>query len=151
MSEIATTAACSSAQLQTPGRRLARAGAYLQLGPLIGAAATIVRVIQAFNVLAADKISDPRELSGKVAGALLCFWGGLAVGLIGLFLVGTSLLTSRYRARWIFWLLVAYGVLFLCALNIGSLIGVAILVYCLTHRRDLLNGKAPSTNQSDEP
>jgi len=120
------------------GKRLSKAGAWLQFGPLIGVAGTVVAIIRAFDVLREAGIQDPRVLSAKVADALLYAWIGLTVGLVGLLLIATALFVSRYRAVWIFWLLVFYAVVFLTSFPIGSMIGLAIFYYCLTHRAEFL-------------
>ncbi|HSI14422.1 MAG TPA: MotA/TolQ/ExbB proton channel family protein [Chthoniobacter sp.] len=120
------------------GKALAVVGAVLQLGPVIGVMATSIGMLHSFGVLAQENVSDPRALAGKMGEVLIFTLLGFLVGLIGLILIFVALVRSQYRARWLYWILVADGFLYQIAFPIGSLVGIGLLVYCFTHRAEFL-------------
>ena len=121
------------------GRSLAKIGAFLQLGPLIGLAATGIGMIHSFNTLEKANATDPRELAGKVGEVLIFTAIGFTLGLIGLAIIFTALFTTPYRSRWIFWLLLIEGMLLLLAFPVGTVLGVLICLYCLTHKAEFFS------------
>jgi hypothetical protein len=100
-------------------------------------------MFRAFNTLAANNISDPRALSGNIATVLIATTIGLFVSLIGLVLICLALFVSRYREPWFYWFLVIYGITLLIAFPVGTVLGVMLLVYCVTNKAEFLSPRPP--------
>lgn len=90
-------------QNTTLGKKLALTGAFLQLGPVIGAAGTFIGMMRAFDTLAtAPGISNPERLSSDIRVVLIATVAGLILSVIGLILLGIALFGCSYRAEWFF-------------------------------------------------
>ena len=124
------------------GKMLAKVGAWMQMAPLIGVAATIIGTLRAFKGLRSAGINDPRALAGQIGEVLIYTWIGLCIGQVGLLLIGIALLTTGYRARWIFWLLMIYAALLLWSFPIGSAVSIALLYYGFTHRSEFFKSES---------
>ena len=127
------------------GKALALTGAFLQLGPIVGMVGTTIGMMHAFKTLeSSNGISDPQRLSANISEVLIATVVGLGLSLTGLVLICIALFASRYRAPWFFWFLVIYGAILLCGFPVGTVIGIIILVYCLTNKAQFL-----SVNESE--
>jgi hypothetical protein len=127
-------------QKPIPGRKLALIGAWLQLGPVIGAAGAALGMMRAIGTLAeAPGVSDPQRFSADIGEVLIATAAGLVLSVVGLVLVCIALFGYRYRAEWFFWFLVIYGALLLLGFPVGSVVGLVFLVFCLTRRHEFLN------------
>jgi MotA/TolQ/ExbB proton channel family len=115
-------------------------GAFLQIGPLIGALATTIGIRRAFQVLetSGPGISDPHFASAPIGDVLITTVVGLLLGLLGIVFLGIALVRRRYRAEWFFWFLIIYGGLLLFGFPVGTAIGIFFLVYCLPRRHEFL-------------
>jgi hypothetical protein len=154
-SERHTTNMTTPLKATSNGRTLAMVGTFLQLGPSIWIIA-YVSVIFRLLALAGEVphstsqagLAGVTELVRTVSGiyskmlsiygdALLLVLIGLVAGLVGLILLSVALVSFRYRAEWFFWFLVVYGVVLLGAFPcFGAAIGIFLIVYCLTKRRE---------------
>ena len=129
------------------GKTLALTGAFLQLGPVIGAAGSAIGMMRAFDTLAASSgHSDPERLSASIGEVLSATALGLGLSVIGLVLVGIALFGCRYRAAWFFWFLVVYGGILLIGFPIGTIVGGVFLVFCITHKHDFLPPDEPTNH-----
>lgn len=131
----------------TTGRYLAIIGACMQAGPLIGLVGTVIGMKKAFDSLGSSGIGDPSQLSNSIGWVLIATVIGILVGLIGAVLVFVSLLGFRYRAEWFFWFLVIYGAISLLSFPVGTVTGIAFLVYGITNRTQFF----PTSAQSQPP
>jgi hypothetical protein len=132
-------------QTSNRGRTLALTGAFLQLGPVIGAAGTAIGMLRAFETLESSGAADPQRLSANIGEVLISTAIGLGFGLVGMILICVALFSSQYRAPWLFWFLVIYGGISLCAYPGGTILGIIILVFCLTRRHEFLTPSAPKS------
>ncbi len=121
-----------------PGKALALAGAVLQLGPVIGVLGTVAGTMRAFQTLGSRGIDNPRQLAAAMSIVLCATAAGAVLGLVGLILLLVSVFGCRYRAPWLFWFLVIYGGVMVFAYPVGTIIGAALLVICLTCRDQFL-------------
>lgn len=126
------------------GKYLAIIGACMQAGPLIGLIGTVIGMRQAFDNLGSSGVGDTAQLSNSIGTVLIATVIGIVVGLVGVVLIFVSLLRCRYRAAWFFWFLVIYGAISLLAFPVGTVIGIAFLVYSITNRSQFLAASAPS-------
>lgn len=85
---------------QVPGRTLARIGAWLQLGPVLGMIGTAVGMMRAFATLKTSQSGDPAVLSGAIGEVLLSTALGIAAAAIGFFFLLTAVTVYRFRPRW---------------------------------------------------
>ena len=131
----------SAVRKSDPGKTLAITGAVLLFGPLIGLLGTVAGMMGAFQTLGDKGIAHPKMLAASVQITLLATAGGMVLGLIGVILLIISLFNCRYRATWFFWYLVIYGGLIMFGFPIGTIIGVALLGFCLTHKDEFLSRK----------
>ena len=135
-------------QKTSPGRKLALTGAWLQLGPVIGAAGAAIGMMRAFTTLAeAPGVSDPQRLSANISEVLIATAAGLVLSVVGLILLCIALFGYRYRAEWFFWFLVIYGAILLLGFPVGTVVGLVFLVFCLTRRHEFLN-RSPATGST---
>lgn len=125
------------------GKALAIAGAFLQCGPLLGIAGTVLGMVGAFHNLGDTGISDPKLLSASVSVTLTATVIGMAAGALGMILLAVAIFACRYRARWLFWFLVNYSILLLAGFPIGTVIGIAVIISCVA-RKDQFLGAAPA-------
>jgi biopolymer transport protein ExbB/TolQ len=95
------------------GRKLAKIGAWMQLALLIGVAGSVIGMMRAFDALeaAAPGVGDPTRLSAAIGNVLWSTLAGIVISFIGGVLICIALLSSRYRARWLFWFLILDGFL----------------------------------------
>lgn len=128
------------------GKTLAVTGALLQLGPVVGLLGTLIGMMGAFRTLGSGGIAEPQHLGANIGVVLCATAAGLALGLMGLVLLCIALFSCCYRAEWFFWFLVIYGGILLCGFPVGTVLGIIILVYCLTHRAQFLTRINPLRN-----
>jgi len=121
------------------GKNLAIMGLVLQLGPYIGLLITIFGVTNTFS--AHKEPTDLKMFSAEMTHDLIPTWVGLICGLLGIVLIFISLVSYRYRAQWFFWFLMIYGTLSLFMYPIGTVIGLALLVFCLTYRKEFFRNE----------
>jgi len=78
-----------SAGLETQRPRLERfmptLGTIITAAPMLGILGTVTGIIRAFNVLSDKALTDPAEIAGPIAEALLTTVAGLVVALVVLF------------------------------------------------------------------
>jgi len=118
------------------GKKLAITGAVLQLGPLFGLIGTVIGMLSAFQTMGADGVGDSEALAGDISFALITTAIGLCIGLIGLVLMLIALFKSKYRALWFFWFLSVISILMLLRFPAGTIIGISLLIYLITHRNE---------------
>lgn len=131
----------SDSQTDNAGKALALAGAFLQCGPLIGLIGTFVGMRRAFQTLGSSGIAQPSQVAAAIDTVLIVTAAGFVLGIIGLLLFLISHFSYRYRAPWVFNFLVIYGAVLLFAFPIGTIIGIALLVFCFTHKDEFLSRK----------
>ena len=124
------------------GRKIALWGAWLQLGLVFGLGGTIIGMISAFEKIAGNQPADPAMLADDMSFALITTAIGLIPGLVGLVLLGIALFGKKYRATWFFWFLVVYGALLAVSYPIGTIIGVALIIYLVWNKDEFLRRKS---------
>jgi biopolymer transport protein ExbB len=125
------------------GKSVALTGLILLLfGPMSGLLGTVIGMMSAFHTLGSNGIGDPKSLATNIGVVLWATVLGLTLGLIGMVLIFISLFLSRYRAPWFFWFLVIDGALMLFTFPIGTVIGTALLAYCLIHKDEFLGAQS---------
>jgi len=98
----------------------------------------------AFSSLGSSGIGDRERLSVAIGDTLIATAIGLSVGIIGVMLIAVSVLVFRYRTPWIFWFSIIISILFLLVIPIGTIMGIVILIYSITHRNEFLAPSAPA-------
>jgi hypothetical protein len=95
------------------GRKLAKVGAWMQLALLIGVVGSVIGMMRAFDALeaATPGIKEPGGISAAIGYVLWFTFVGLVISFIGGILICIALLSSRYRAPWLFWFLILDGFL----------------------------------------
>lgn len=116
-------------------------GAFFQLGPLLGLTGTVIGMVHAFITLSSSSTSDPQRLSANMGNALIATTIGLGFCLVGLVFINIALFGMHYRAPWFFWFLMVYGGVLLLGFPVGTVMGVALLAFCLMRKEEFL---APS-------
>lgn len=124
------------------GFGFAIAGAILQIFPVQCLFGTIARAVRTFAD-SAPQFGDPSRLSALIGEALIAINTGMLVALVGAMLILIAIYGKRYRAPWLFWLLIILGVVYLPALPLGSLIGLAFLIVAIATRKTLLRPTLP--------
>ncbi|MFN0079309.1 MAG: MotA/TolQ/ExbB proton channel family protein [Prosthecobacter sp.] len=91
--------------------KLAKAGAWLQLLPVVGTIGTVLGMLNAFSALTAKAMTegagDPAELSAAIGEVLISTALGFFGGMIGCVILGVAVFVQRNQPRWvrvIFWL-----------------------------------------------
>jgi len=131
-------------QSPNSGKYLAIIGACLQAGPLIGQFIAVVGTRKAFASINSNGIVDTTLLNSSIGDVMVATTAGTIVGLIGVILIIISLFACRYRAAWFYWFLIIYGVISLLAFPIGTVVGIAFLVYSRTNRSQFFAPTQPS-------
>ncbi len=129
-----------------PGHRLAQIGAWMQLGPFIGLAGTVVGMVRAFDQihdLKPGSVLAPSDLSSAMGLALYTTAIGLIFATIGAGLVLFAALKQGYRAEWLFWFLIIVGGIYVLLFPVGLIIGVPFLVTALSKRVEFLRPCCP--------
>jgi hypothetical protein len=87
--------------------KLAKAGAWLQLLPVVGIIGTVLGMTHAFSTLSTDGVGDPSKLSAAIGEVLIStalgFWGGM----IGFVCLGVAVFIQGNQPRWVkvlFWI-----------------------------------------------
>ncbi len=132
-----------------PGKTLALVGAWLQLGPLLGMAVTIIGMMRAFQTMGETGVKDPSAISAAVGQVLVSTFAGLFVGLIGAVMILLAVFRSGYRAEWVFWLLIILGCLYLPAFPVGTMIGTSFLITAFMRRTEFLRSAQTVKGRSD--
>jgi hypothetical protein len=118
------------------GKRLAIAGLVLQLGPIIGFAATIIGMVRAFNKLASGGLGRPEALAEDIGLAIIGTAIGLSVGIVGLVLIFVALIKFKYRERWFYWVMMGMSMWWLVGFPVGTVLGILTVVYLVSNRRE---------------
>ena len=124
---------------QVIGKKLAIIGLILQLGPYIGLLITAFGMLQTFSHKTAT--TDINILSSEISHVIIATLVGLIFGLLGIVMIFISLLRYRYRAEWFFWLLTIYGTLNLFVFPLGTIPGLALLIFCITNRKEFFRNE----------
>ena len=128
----------SGAQNNPTGKVLAITGCVCLFGPILGLLGSVAMMALAFHTLGPNGISDPRMLAANVGAMLWVTVAGMVLMLIGVVLVTVSLIGCRYRAPWFFWFLVIDGAMLLFGFPVGTVVGLALLIFCFMQREEFL-------------
>ena len=122
---------------------MAKTGAWLQSGMLVGMAVTAFHMIRAFRELQESDAADPSRLSFAI-GDTLAFTGiGLVVAAVGWLLILVAVTAGRYRERWVFWFTMILGGGLSMALPPVLIITFAPILYCGLRAKEFLPKRAP--------
>ena len=122
--------------LESKGKPFALAGAFLQLGWIVGIAGAFFGMHMARHALANNTASNPQELAHSINVTLICTSIGFALCFAGFVFICIAFFGSRYRGRWFFWFLIDYGVILLLAYPVGSAIGICMILFAILRRRE---------------
>jgi flagellar motor component MotA len=128
----------------TKGRTLALTGAWLQLGPLFGLFGSVIGMISAFQTMGEGGMGKPEALAEDIHFALITTAIGLVVGLVGLILMLIALFKFKYKEKWFFWFLIVISILMLPRVPAGTIIGMGLLIYLITHRNEFKTETDPA-------
>ena len=124
------------------GRKIALWGAWLQLGLVFGLGGTVIGMINAFEKIAENGTGDPTLLANDISFALITTAIGLIPALLGLVFLGIALFGMKYRSLWFFWFLIIYSGLWALNFPIGTIIGVALIIYLIWNKDEFLKRKS---------
>ena len=115
------------------GALLAKTGAWMQSIQILGWAITVWNMMRAFEVLGKSHANQP-ALGDATSGLLYALSAGYAVGILGCVFLTLAITRYHYRARWVFWFLVTYGVLL-------TPFGIFFLIFCVLKQREFLRSQ----------
>ncbi|MFW5882990.1 MAG: MotA/TolQ/ExbB proton channel family protein [Verrucomicrobiota bacterium] len=136
---------------ETPGRKLALWGAWLQLGGVLGILATVVGMLSAFGTASESGATSAQLLAEEISAALFTAYIGFFIALAGFILIAIAVFAKKYRSPWLFWFLLIYAallVLNVAAFPVGALLGAALIIFLVIKRQEFLNAK---DSRSDPP
>ncbi len=117
------------------GRKFAIAGAWLQLGKVVGLITLVSAWTQTMKIISMRGAEDPAKMAEALSQAVRPAMIGSLTGLIGAILLFVALFAQKYRAKWFYWFMMIYSILSLIAFPVGTLIGIICLVY-MTKRKE---------------
>ncbi|GAA5144137.1 hypothetical protein GCM10023213_33590 [Prosthecobacter algae] len=120
------------------GRDLARVGAWLQVGLVIGMVMTVGGMVRAFRLVGAAEVADPAKLSAAIGEVLIYIMVGVVMSLVGAVLMLVAVYSSGYRAQWLFWMLLGLGVVYALAFPVGTVVGAVLIITALAKNQELL-------------
>ena len=126
------------------GRQLATAATIVQSATVVGLIAFGVLVIDVFQRITASGVADPALMARGIGNAAVPFLVAGAVGTAGLIAAFVAAL-ARYRARWFFWWSLALALVHLTFVPIGTVLGLAWIVYLLRKRAEFLSAVPPES------
>ena len=130
------------------GKSLAVLGVSLQLALVVCGTISVNHLILAFQRTAATSSPSPESLAVEVQHASTFSAVGAVLGIVGMGLILLTLFRFRYRARWY------YGVLWPCAcvwllmFPIGTILGIAMMVYLVNHKAEFYGAPLGGLSQS---
>lgn len=123
-------------------RSLALIGAFLQLSGFVGLLTTWHRFAEAQGMLDLSAPDVDRvtlslgAMTQKLGSATDLFLLGLGAALLGIIFFIIAIMGGRYRRPWAFWFACVYGGLLMLIFPLGTLAGLNLLIYALSHRRE---------------
>ena len=127
-------------QMNRKGKNLARIGVLLQLGLLIGFGVTLVGMMMTFTDISAGKPVDQNAIAAQISVAFSVMGIGMIFALIGAVLILLALCAAKYRAPRFYRDLWAISVLWIIAVPLGTVLGILMMIYLATHRREFMEG-----------
>ena len=122
------------------GKTFAILGTAFQVAPVSWFLIYLSLLVKGFFRFIKNPTPDFGQVFSIYTNALLAVSICFAIGILGLILLLIALLKHRYRAEWFFWFLVLYGfMLFGIFPILGIIVGLFLIIYCLTNRREFLN------------
>jgi hypothetical protein len=123
------------------GKNLARVGVLLQLGLVIGLCITLIGMIWAFVDIGigVGRTVDQNAVAARISVALCATGIGMVVALIGAVFILFALFVAKYRTPQFYSNLWAVSVLWLVAVPPGTVLGVLMMIYLATHKREFLD------------
>jgi hypothetical protein len=123
--------------MNTKGKYIAILGVLLQFGFVIGPIVTINAMIRTFNEISAGGGTPRAEaLAACINSAFDATAIGLFFFLIGVILILISLFGMKYRDDWLYTTLWFLSVLWLLSIPIGTILGIAMMIYLGTHKAE---------------
>ncbi len=125
------------------GKTTALTGAILQIGPIFGLIGTIFGMLETFRVITVEGTGEAEDLSAGISAALVSTQIGFVFGFVGMILLAIALFGYKYRAKWFFWFLIVYSAFSILGFPIGTILGIALLVYVLKRKQEFLEADSP--------
>jgi hypothetical protein len=116
------------------GRAFALWGAWLQLGAVIGLLWTVVGMVR----ISQSEPASAGALANEISISLITTVIGMIPAFIGVILMAVALFGKKYRARWFFWFLIGYGVLWAVNYPEGTVFGCASIIYLIWKKDEFL-------------
>lgn len=117
------------------GKALALAGAWLQLGKILGTGAILVGMAESFDKASQHGAADPETLAEDISSMVLPAVGVSVLGLVGTVLLLVAFFGKEYRARWFYWFMMVYSIFALFTFPVGTVIGIICLI-ALSKRKE---------------
>ncbi len=122
MNTVAETETPNPRQGSRAGLVLAAIGAWMQLGPFIGVAGTVLGMIRAFQEMGSSGVGDPGSLSKPIGEVLISTAVGMVASFVGLVLMLIGFVLYQCRQRWLVWLLICVGAVWLTVVPAGVIL-----------------------------
>ena len=111
-------------------------GTAVQCSLLVGIAFFVAGMLKTFREITAGGVSDPELMTQGIGQALVPVVVALGVGVWGTFISLVTAIVSNYRSRWFFWSSAVFAVVYLIALPVGTMLGLAFLIFLIVKRRE---------------
>ena len=125
------------------GNRLAVIGSVLHAGPIIGIIGTTISMVRAFSAMGSEGMGDPQLLAQSIGASLITTAIGLIIGCIGLLLILVTTFGRNHKPKWLYWFLLTASFFWLLLFPVGSVIGLALLIYLLSQRKTFIGDPGP--------
>ncbi len=137
-----------STRQREKGKCFAIIGIALQVAPIFGLLGMVIGMIRAFTKISSFQGQiNPEALASNINFALITTAIGFAIGIAGLIFVALALFSFKYKAKWFFWTLIAFSVLWILNFPIGTVIGIVVIIYLVLKKDDFLVCEKNTTEQ----
>jgi hypothetical protein len=78
---------------------------------------------------------DEQAAKGTITGILMMFRAAVLPGFIGIMILGFCIDGAGFRPKWLFWWMAILGILWLFYFPVGTMVGLALVIYTFTNKR----------------
>lgn len=97
---------------------------------------TVTTMLSTFNGLDSDRQTDSYINFNRINHSVeIVFWS-LPLTLLGVICFITALFVQKYRAKWFFFFMMFYSIMWLLSLSMGFFFGIALIVYLFSVRKE---------------
>ena len=97
---------------------------------------TVTTMLSTFNGLDFDRQTDSYDSFDRINHTVEIMFWSLPLTLLGVICLITALFVQKYRAKWFFFFMLLYSIMWLFSLSFGVLFGIALMAYLYSVRRE---------------